>query len=93
MSPVRPYFYLKKTLLKYKHGRALNRMSRHGGRSGGGQHCTYFSLLKLILLSLTQHAWWGHWWAGLGTPAALHCLPLLFEFSLGHRVLGDMMIW
>lgn len=74
-------------------------MSRHGGRGGGmgAQHCTYFSLLgnislKLILLSLTPHARWGHWWAGLGTPAALHCLPLLFEFSLGHIVLGGMII-
>lgn len=30
---------------------------------------------------------------GAGDTAALHCLPLLFEFSLGHRVLGDLMIW
>lgn len=65
--------------------------------AGWGEHCAYFSLLgiislKLILLSLSTHGG-GHWWAGLGTPVALHCLPLLFEkFSLGHIGLGDMMI-
>lgn len=48
MSPVRPYFYLKKTLLKYRHGRALNRMSRHGGGGGGGGNTAHTSVCLVI---------------------------------------------